>query len=160
MISISKDSQCYDRSYYIPEFFFVRLLVLELLSISFLQISAKSWKKIYKIEHISKTKNHSKKSFMQKMSVRSIPIFPANVATFEWNWIFGLKLNFWVIALKRDMMWHEILRLSLVSAHCVTFMSRWPLLRAGLHLLSISNISILYFNILKNNSVENELIPR
>ena len=36
--------------------------------------------KITKIDHISKTKNRTKKvkSFMQKLSVKSIPIFPAN----------------------------------------------------------------------------------
>ena len=43
-------------------------------------------KKITKIDFISKTMNCTKKkSCMQKMSVRLIPINPANVAPFEEN---------------------------------------------------------------------------
>ena len=34
-------------------------------------------------DYISKTKNPTKKTFMQKMSVRLIPINPANLATSE-----------------------------------------------------------------------------
>jgi len=45
--------------------------------------------KKYKSDHISKTKSHKKKSFAQKMSARSIPIYSANLATFEGSWIFG-----------------------------------------------------------------------
>ena len=38
----------------------------------------------FKNDYISKTKNRSKeKSYMQKMSARSIPIYPANLATYE-----------------------------------------------------------------------------
>ena len=47
-----------------------------------------------------------KKSLMQKMSVRSISIFPANLATFKENEIFGYpKRPFWMtVAPKYDMM--------------------------------------------------------
>ena len=65
-----------------------------------------------KSDYISKTKNCTKKSFMQKKSVRSIPIDPSNVATYEESLIFGCPNRpFWTPAApKRDMMWHEILR--------------------------------------------------
>ena len=56
-----------------------------------------------------------KKIFLRKMSVRSNPIFQANLATSEENWIFGRpKRPFWMpIMPKRDMMWYEIFRTSL-----------------------------------------------
>ena len=62
-------------------------------------------KKEYKIDHISKTKNRTKKSCMQKMSVRWILIYPANLATFEESWIFRrAKRLFWTpVAPKCDM---------------------------------------------------------
>ena len=42
---------------------------------------------------------HKKKSYRQEMSVRSIPIFPAHLATFEESWIFGHpKRPFWTPA--------------------------------------------------------------
>ena len=41
-------------------------------------------------------------SFMQKMSARSIPIYPEHFTSFEESWIFWPP--------KRDMMWYEILR--------------------------------------------------
>ena len=46
-----------------------------------LQIFDKFRKKKLKIDHISKTNNRKKKSFMQKMRARSIQIYPANLAT-------------------------------------------------------------------------------
>ena len=47
-----------------------------------------------------------KKLFMRKMSVRSIPIYPANLATFEEKKIFGQgKYRFWSPAApKREIM--------------------------------------------------------
>ena len=47
-----------------------------------------------------------KKSFMKKMSVRSISIYPDNLATFQESLIFGRpKRPFWTPAApKRDMM--------------------------------------------------------
>ena len=53
---------------------------------------------VKKIAHIWKTKNRTKKKlFMQKMSTRSIPIYPANLATFEESWILGRpKRPFWM----------------------------------------------------------------
>ena len=61
--------------------------------------------KITKSDYISKTNNRTKKSFMQKMSVRSIPIYPAYLATFEGSCIFWRpKRPFWIpVATKRDM---------------------------------------------------------
>ena len=74
-----------------------------------------------KSDYISKTKNCTKrKSYMQKMSARSIPIYPVNLATFEENWTFGrTKRPFWTpVVPKRDMMWYEVLRPYLFSAYC------------------------------------------
>ena len=51
--------------------------------------------KITKSDYISKTKKRTKKYIYVKMSVRSNPIYPANLATFEEGWIFGFpKLPF------------------------------------------------------------------
>ena len=77
--------------------------------------------------------SHKKKLFMQKISVRSFPIYHANLVTFVKNWTFGRpKCPFWTsVARKRDMKWDKILRPSLFSAHCPTFMLRWSLLRGG-----------------------------
>ena len=71
-----------------------------------------------------------KKSFVQKMSTRSIPIYPVNLATFEENWIFGHpERPFWApMAPKRDVMCYEILYPSFFLAHCASLISRWPLL--------------------------------
>ena len=67
---------------------------------------------------------------MQKMSARSIPIFPANLATFEFFLIFGVPfVHLWTpVVPKRDIMWCEILQPSFFLAHCASFMSRWSLL--------------------------------
>ena len=80
------------------------------------------------------------------MSVRSIQIYPADLATFDENWIFGhTKLPFWThVALKRDMMWCEILRSSLFSAHCTSFMWRLPLLRRGGQHINICRYTYIY----------------
>ena len=51
-----------------------------------------------------------KKSFMRKMSVRLLPIYPANLATFEESWIFGRSEAHFEQPPKRDMIWYEILR--------------------------------------------------
>ena len=67
------------------------------------------------------------------MSVRSILIYPANLAIFEQNRIFGRPkgLSWTSVEPKRDVMGYEILRPSFSLAHCAPFMSRWPLLRGG-----------------------------
>ena len=39
--------------------------------------------KIIKSNYIPKTENRTKKIFMQKVTVTSIPIYPANLAIFE-----------------------------------------------------------------------------
>ena len=74
-----------------------------------------------------------RKSFIRKVSVRSISIYLSNLATVDENWIFGrLKRPFWTpVKPKREMMWYEILRPSIFSAHCASLISRWPLLRRG-----------------------------
>ena len=41
------------------------------------------------------------------------------------------KKNSLKITHKRDMMWYDFFSTSLVSAHCASFMSRWPFLRGG-----------------------------
>ena len=43
------------------------------------------------VGRLTKTKKYldQKKSFMCKISARSIPIYPAKLATFEASWIFG-----------------------------------------------------------------------
>ena len=53
-----------------------------------------------------------KKSYVQKMSVWSIPIFHENLANFEGNWFFGCpKHPFWTpVAAKHDMMWCAIIK--------------------------------------------------
>ena len=79
-----------------------------------------------------------KKSFRKKMSARTIPIYPRNLATFEESWILGSRLG--ACAPKRDMMWYENLRPSLFSAHWAYLMPRWPILteggEGGLHILT------------------------
>ena len=77
--------------------------------------------------------------------VRSIPIFPVNLVTFEENRIFGRpKRPFWIPAApKHDMMWYEILHPSLFSVHCASFMSRWPLLMEGGGGLSVYPYSLV-----------------
>ena len=65
---------------------------------------------------------------MQKKNVRWIP------CKFGHFW---RKFNFWTskrpfwtpVAPKRDVMWHKVLRPSLLSPDCASFMSRWPLQR-------------------------------
>ena len=78
--------------------------------------------KKYKIDRISKTKNNTKNSFMQKMSAMSIPFYPANLATFEERWTFGhQKRPFWTAAaLKRDMIWYEILRPQILAVQKIS----------------------------------------
>ena len=52
--------------------------------IFFLQISVKSWRKKYKIDHVSKIKNDTKQVlYVCHMSDRSIPIIPANLTTLK-----------------------------------------------------------------------------
>ena len=46
------------------------------------------------------------------------------------------------------MMWYGILRPSLFSAHCASFMSRWPLLR-GLHIRSCDRANDSYRKFIK-----------
>ena len=79
----------------------------------------------------------------KKINVRTIPICPANLVIFKESWIFGCpKWPFWTPAVpNRDMMWYEILRPSLFSEYCASFMSIWPLLsgEGGLHILSWGN---------------------
>ena len=74
------------------------------------------------------------------MIVRLIPVYPANLATYEESWIFGRpKRAFWTpVAPKRDVIRYEILHPSFFSAHCASLMPRGPLLRGegGLHILS------------------------
>ena len=81
-----------------------------------LQTSAQSRRKKKPIIS-QKLRITQKKSFMQKFSTRSIPIYSANFATFEESWFFGALLIFWA----------PIIYL----VHCASFMSRWPLLNVG-----------------------------
>ena len=90
-------------------------------------------KKYYKINHISKTKNLTKQSLLQKMSTRSILIYFANLSTYKESCIFRRPkrpfLNGCRTQTQFDIIWnftHIIL-----LAHCASFMSRWPLLREG-----------------------------
>ena len=87
--------------------------------------------KKFQIDHISKTKNHTKRVIQQKMSASSILFYTVNLATFIESLIFGrLKCPFWTaVALKRDMVWWKILHPFFLLAHRASFMSRWPLLR-------------------------------
>ena len=54
------------------------------------------------------------------MIVRSIAIYPVDLATFEDSWIFERqKPPFWTaVAPKRDMMWYEILQAALLNLAC------------------------------------------
>ena len=56
--------------------------------------------KIAKSDYISKTKNRTKKSFMQKMSAMSIPVYPGNLSTSEVSCNFGFFANFGLISTK------------------------------------------------------------
>ena len=56
----------------------------------FFQISDKSCKKITKSIKSQKLRIAQKRSFMQKMNARLIPIYPVNLASF-----FSKKLHFW-----------------------------------------------------------------
>ena len=81
----------------------------------------------------------SQKLRIAKMSAKSIPIYSANLDTFEESWVFGCpKRLIWTLAApKQDMMWYEILRPSFFLGHYASFMSRWPLLMGrmgGLHI--------------------------
>ena len=73
------------------------------------------------------TKNRTKKSFVQKLIVRSIPIFPANVATFEENLL--VCASFWTF-------WTPITQKLKIEKILIWFIFRfsklrmcWPLLR-------------------------------
>ena len=74
---------------------------------------------------------------MQKMSARSIPIYPVNLATFEESYIFGAPFGRCDIP-KHDVI-YEILRSTFFLTHCESFISRskrcrdllWPFLRGG-----------------------------
>ena len=62
-------------------------------------------KKLLKVTISQKIRIAQKKSFMEKMSARSIPITPANLATCEESWISDAKHPFWTtVAPKRNMM--------------------------------------------------------
>ena len=85
----------------------------------------------YKIDHISKIKNCTEKKIMKlKIIVRSIRIFPVNLATFE----FCLYL-LWPLwrpitqKLKIGKIWN--MNFSFVWAHCASFTQRWTLLTGG-----------------------------
>ena len=60
---------------------------------------------IYEYNNISKTNNNTKKVIYAKNEHQSIPIYPANLATFENSWIFERpKCPFWTAtAPRRDM---------------------------------------------------------
>ena len=85
-----------------------------------------------------------KKSCMQKVSVRSFPIIPANLTTYEENQIFGRpKRPFWTpVAPKRDMKFHAHLYFSTLCIFCVemaTSEGRWVCISlVGKHLLANS----------------------
>ena len=88
-----------------------------------------------KSDNISKTKNCTKKShacekWAPDQFQSTLQVWPL-LKKIE-------KRYFWTpTAPKRDMVWYEILRPSIFSAHCASFMSRWPLLRGwgrGLHI--------------------------
>ena len=111
-----------------------------------------------------------KKSFVQIMIVISIPILIEKLVTFEENLILRRpKRPFWTpIAPKRDMMWYKILDPSIFSAHCASFMPRWPLLSRGgegsLHILSLKTSYIhiciyiyIYTYISCKHSISNKL---
>ena len=59
--------------------------------------------------------------------------FWRGLTTFEEDLIFRQQKRPFCtpVAPKRDMMWYNILRPSLSSAHCASFMLRWSLLRGG-----------------------------
>ena len=61
--------------------------------------------KLIKVTISQKLRIAHKKSFVQKMSALSIPIYPANLAIFKESWCFGSP-----VVGKRDMMWYEISR--------------------------------------------------
>ena len=66
-------------------------------------------KKIQYWSYLENWESHKKKSFMQKMSARSIQIYPANFATFEESLIFGrTKRPFWTAVAAKRNMWYEI----------------------------------------------------
>ena len=93
---------------------------------------------ITKSDYISKTKNRTEKSCVQKMSARSIPIYPTNLATFEENLIFGRpKRPFWTpMAPKHDIKFnahHYFQPLRIFYVKMVTSERRWT----GVHILSL-----------------------
>ena len=62
-------------------------------------------------------------SFVQKMSCRSIPIYPENLTTFEEGWSFA------ALSGRPNVIWN--FAPIILLAHCASFISRWPLLRKG-----------------------------
>ena len=91
-----------------------------------LQISAKSRKKNYKIYHISKTKNRTKKvTRAKKWALEQFQFTLSNLATFEESWIFRRsKHPFWMAQTR-----YEISRTLFFLRHCASVMSRLQLLR-------------------------------
>ena len=89
-----------------------------------------------------------KMSFMIKVSVRSIPNYAANLATYEENWIFERpKRPIWTHAHSAQTR-YEISRPYLFSAYCASFISKWPLLKRGeggsRHILSWETAMYVY----------------
>ena len=88
-------------------------------------------KEKYEIDHIWKTKNRTKKkSFVRKIAVRWIRIFPVNLATFEENLIFWT--SFWTfrtqITQNLKNLRHDF---SLVSALCIFYVKMATSERGG-----------------------------
>ena len=95
----------------------------------------KTWKiwiqSLLKLTISQKLRVAKKKLFMQKIIIRSIRIFPANLAIIENKLSFCASFwTYWThITLIRDMMCYDFFSKYLFSAHSASFMTRCSLLR-------------------------------
>ena len=117
-------------------FYFIDIFFYSLWKITFFNTNINYLLKVT-VGRLTKTKKYldQKKSFMCKISARSIPIYPAKLATFEASWIFGCP--------KRPF-WATIIFFSSLSI----FYLRWPLLRWCLHILNCDRAKITCFRTL------------
>ena len=122
MTFISKDAQCYDRSYCIHEFFLCVSKFLSYWRFCILHDLTPTWPGFAKyavdyahifflfnfLQSPAKLKTAQEKLLVQKISARSIPIYPANLVIFQKSWIFGVPFGrVWVpVAPIRDMIWN------------------------------------------------------
>ena len=104
-------------------------------------------RKKYRIDHVSKTKNHQKNHLCKKIVVRSIRIYPENLATFEENLIFCA--SFWTFWTRR--LWNPFHKFELLSVNG----SIWAVqLWHNVYVRSIVLVSIKWMSIVVHNRID------